>query len=436
MSLNGSMADFLTDCGRSERLVFALENEVGHGQERASVVGIAAIQTSLCAASIVMRQRAHAIERARFTNERDQSFWLHRIEFFFFQNASDQFARVAMPILHRVDQRQSDFAFLEIAENGLAQLLCGGGEIEKVVDELERETSVTAVFGKREFVGIFDSAENRAEARAPAEEACGLVGCQLERVLFGDVHVTNLGKLEQFTFDHFLGEVDQDIENAEIAFFERHLERLHVKPVAGENAAVVAPARIRGRTAAARVGAVDHIVVNQGRAVKEFDNCRELDRGRTAMTGVTRGEQQQRGAKALPSSAEEVARNFGNRQESSRGLSRQFFFHKDEIVSDEIENLPGCEQRDGFPPCLHKPFSRNALQRYVAHFRPKATISDDRTVSCALTKPSIEITLSIHPGGCERKRRGLRQGPTHTCHEAVCCFVSSLKKRRKFADVA
>jgi hypothetical protein len=85
------------------------------------------------------------------------------------------------------------------------------------------------------------------------------------------------------------------------------------------------------------------------------------------VTGVTRGEQQQRRTKALPSSAEEVTGDFRNRQKSSRGLSRQFFFHKDEIVSDEIENLPGCEQRDGFPPCLHKPFSRYTRRK----MRPK-----------------------------------------------------------------
>src|SRR6204780_660243 len=128
---------------------------------------------------------------------------------------------------------------------------------------------------------------------------------------------------------------------------------------------MIAPTRIRRRTAPARFGAAAHAAVKQSRAVKEFNYCGKFDRGRAAVTGVTRGEQQQRGAKTLPASAEEVARDFRNRQKSSRGLSRQFFFHKDEIVSDEIENLPGCEQRDGFPPCLHKPFSRNILTHFM-----------------------------------------------------------------------
>src|SRR5262249_54816760 len=161
------------------------------GEQRTSVLGIAAIQASFRAACIVMCESAHAIERAGFANERDQRFGLYRVEFFFFQDAGDQFTCVAMAVLHRVDQRQSDFAFLQVAENGLAQLLCGGGEIEQVVDELKRETSVTAVFGKSEFVGVFHSAENGAEARATAEETRSLVRRKLQRVFFGDVHAAD-----------------------------------------------------------------------------------------------------------------------------------------------------------------------------------------------------------------------------------------------------
>jgi hypothetical protein len=49
------------------------------------------------------------------------------------------------------------------------------------------------------------------------------------------------------------------------------VEGLHVEPIAGEDAAVIAPAGISGRAAAASVGAVDDVVVNESGAVKEFD---------------------------------------------------------------------------------------------------------------------------------------------------------------------
>ena len=188
------------------------------------------------------------------------------------------------------------------------------------------------------------------------------MGRELKRVFFGDVHAADLGELQQFAFDHFLREIDQDIENAEIALFERHLERLHVEPVAGENAAMIAPARIRGRAAAARVGAVDDIVVDQRRAVKQLDDGGELialgrdGRHNARRAATARGEGACRLRRGDKLEISETGRK------AVGGLSRQFLFHKDEIVSDEIKNLPDCEQRDGFPPCLHKPFSRNASQ--------------------------------------------------------------------------
>jgi hypothetical protein len=128
------------------------------------------------------------------------------------------------------------------------------------------------------------------------------------------------------------------------------------------------------------------------------------------MPGVTRREQQQRWAETLASSAEEKAGNFGDRQKSSRGLSRQFLFHKDKIVSDEIEHLPGCEQRDGFPPCLHKPFSRNTLAHIVLRTSvPKRYSNGPHSILCA-----YKTVNQIHPveclGGCECAMRGLRQG--------------------------
>ena len=83
-----------------------------------------------------------------------------------------------------------------------------------------------------------------------------------ERVVFGHVHAADFFELDQFAFDHFLREIDQHIEDAEVALFESHLEGLHVEPVAGEHAAMIAPAGICRRTAAAGVGAVDHVVVN------------------------------------------------------------------------------------------------------------------------------------------------------------------------------
>ena len=108
-------------------------------------------------------------------HQSDQGFRLNGVKFFFFEDLCNEFAGVAMAVFHGVDQRQSDFAFFEIAEHRLAELLGGGGEIEQVVHQLKRQAGVAAVVGEGFFFGAFESAKDRAESRAAAEQARGLV---------------------------------------------------------------------------------------------------------------------------------------------------------------------------------------------------------------------------------------------------------------------
>src|ERR1700674_5815100 len=116
-----------------------------------------------------------------------------------------------------------------------------------------------------------EAAQDAAEASAAAEEASGLVGGEFQGFVLGDVDAADFFELQEFAFDHFLREIDQDIEDVEIAFLQGDMEGLHVEPIAGEDAAMIAPAGIGGRAAAASVGAVDDIVVNESGAVEEFD---------------------------------------------------------------------------------------------------------------------------------------------------------------------
>jgi hypothetical protein len=113
---------------------------------------------------------------------------------------------------------------------------------------------------------------------------------------------------------------------------------------------MIAPPRICRGASAAGIGAVDDVVVNQRGAVEKLDDGRESDGTVTGTAGVSRGEKKQCRAQAFSAAAEEVAGNFRHRLKSGRALSGQFLFDEDEIISDEIENFPGCEQRDGRPP--------------------------------------------------------------------------------------
>src|SRR6266446_3019234 len=110
------------DCETSSVLTFEDEiRECGEGARKFRIW--AAIETRLGAARIVLCERAGAVERAGFMNQRNDGFGTHGIKFLFFQHARDQFARIAVAIFHRVDQRQRDFALFQVAEDRFAKLL-------------------------------------------------------------------------------------------------------------------------------------------------------------------------------------------------------------------------------------------------------------------------------------------------------------------------
>src|ERR1700688_3790804 len=146
------------------------------------------------------------------------------------------------------------------------------------------------------FVG--GAAENRAHSHAHREKTRGLAKDQVE-MLLQRYRKTELFHLEEFAFDHLLGQFDQHIEDAEIALVNRDLECLHVEPVAGQHAHGVAPLRIGGGPAAASLGLIDDVVMNERRGVNNFNDRGELYRATALVVKKFGGEQQQRGADSL-----------------------------------------------------------------------------------------------------------------------------------------
>ena len=108
-------------------------------------------------------------------------------------------------------------------------------------------------------------------------------------------------QLQQLAFDHVLSEVDENIENLEIALAQGHFKGLHVKPVPCKHAHMIAPASIGAGATTASVGTVDHVVVNKGGAVDQLDDGAEADGAGSAISGGARGEKQQSRAQALSS---------------------------------------------------------------------------------------------------------------------------------------
>jgi len=123
-----------------------------------------------------------------------------------------------MTIFHRVNQRQRDFAFLQVAQHRFSKLLRRRRKIKKIIHELKCEARIPPILRERLLFFAFEAAQHGAESRATAEETCGLIRGQPQRIFFGYVDAANFCQLDQLPFHHFLCQVDEDIKDAEIAF--------------------------------------------------------------------------------------------------------------------------------------------------------------------------------------------------------------------------
>jgi predicted FMN-binding regulatory protein PaiB len=113
---------------------------------------------------------------------------------------------------------------------------------------------------------------------------------------------------------------------------------------------MIAPFRICRGAAAARVGAVDYVIVDQRGTVQQFDDGRKANGAAVFAARVTRGEKQERWTQALPSPAQQIRSDFRDSGEGGVALPREFFLDQKKVVADEIKNLFSREQRDGLSP--------------------------------------------------------------------------------------
>jgi hypothetical protein len=96
---------------------------------------------------------------------------------------------------------------------------------------------------------------------------------------------------------------------------------------------VIAPTGICGGPAAASVSTVYDIVVDECSAVQEFDYGGEANCAGTIFSGVSVGEQEQRGAQALAASTEKIAGDFADRLIGGSALAGELLFDEDQIVA-------------------------------------------------------------------------------------------------------
>jgi hypothetical protein len=76
----------------------------------------------------------------------------------------------------------------------------------------------------------------------------------------------------------------------------------------------------------------------------QLDNGAQAHRCGALVTRISRGKEEQRGAQAFASSAEEVTGDFGHRLAGQAGLLREFSFDARDVVAHQIKNLFNRQQ--------------------------------------------------------------------------------------------
>ena len=260
------------------------------------------------------------------------------------EDGADGFAVGSGATFQGVDDGQGGLALAKVTGDGLAEDVFGGGEVEDVVDDLEGEAEVAAVFAELRFdlgAGVGDGG---AELHGDREEVGRLAEDQVEVFLFVD-EVAQLLHLQEFAFDHLLGERDEQVEDAEVALFEGGGKGLHIQPVACKDAFGVAPGGVGGWAAAAEFRLVDDVVVDQGGGVEHLDHSTKADAGVAGATEGFGGEQQEKGPNAFAAAGHEVLGDVGDDVDFRGGLADELLLNCGQVVTKEVEDL--FSGRDG-----------------------------------------------------------------------------------------
>ncbi len=145
--------------------------------------------------------------------------------------------------------------------------------------------------------------------------------------------------LQQFALDHLLGEFDERVENAEIALLHRDFEGLHVEPVAGQHAFGISPLRVGRRTAAAGLGLVDDVVVNQRGSVNDLDDGAESNGTTSLIVQQLRGKQQQGRTDSLAAAGAQVLADLGDGPDVGDRVAAKLVLQRDEVIPQQIEDF-------------------------------------------------------------------------------------------------
>src|SRR5579859_3000261 len=256
----------------------------------------------------------------------------------FAQYGFNQLAFFRGTTLQGMDDRHGHLPLAQVAGYGLAENFFGGGEVQDIIHDLEGHAQAASEFPDALLLFFGCPRQDRAHSHARGKQAGGLAVDKIEVLVQGDAFA-QLFNLEQLAFHHLLGEVDENVEDAEVALLHGDLEGLHVKPVAGEHAHGVSPLRVGRRTPATGLGFVDNIVVNQGGGVDDLHYRAQLDGAATGISEELGREQQQRRTDALAAASAQILANFSDGADTRDRVASELALDGGKVFPQQVKNL-------------------------------------------------------------------------------------------------
>ena len=169
-----------------------------------------------------------------------------------------------------MDERQGHFALLQVAPLGLA----GGArrrEVEQVVLDLERDANGLTEGAHVLHPVLVGAGAGRPGGATGCDERGRLAPDDVEVDVFGDVQAAGLLDLEQLPLAHRFHRAGGDAEQVHGVPFHRDEQSPGEQVVPDEHGDLGFPEGIDGEEPPAGFRPVDHVVVDEGGRVEQFD---------------------------------------------------------------------------------------------------------------------------------------------------------------------
>ncbi len=127
--------------------------------------------------------------------------------------------------------------------------------------------------------------DDGADLAGGGEQFGGLAADHREIFVLRGRGVLGGGELHDLAFGNRCGGCGEDVERTQRADLDHHPERLSEQEVADQHAGLVAPQHPGGQFAAPQFAFVDHVVMQEGGGMHEFDRGGELDMAVAGIAG-------------------------------------------------------------------------------------------------------------------------------------------------------